>query len=328
MMPRKFRAGPQIVQPAVRARALTFQAAQRAARARVELIVVIPLIAGLLALFHYREQVLGVDTPARVATAIALVILGWRLARDIGRSLAPALFRRMDPATAGTVGFIIRLGFLIGAVLVALNIAGLEPRTLAVSGAIVAVVFGLAVPADAGQPDRGRRADLGPPVQGRRPRPAPVRPPRRRARGRRRLARPALHDLRPRRGLDHGPEQHRPRGRGRAAARALGRRPPRPPAPGRDAERGPGAARAGDPHARPRRAAHRPRGDRQARGRRPHRRDAGRRRRRPAARRRDPHRDRAHHPRRADRGAPRGADGATTAAARPARARRRTRQAT
>jgi small conductance mechanosensitive channel len=144
MMPRKFRAGSPIVQPAVRARALTLQAAQRAARARVELIVVIPLIVALLALYHYREQVLGMDTPVRVATAIALVILGWRLARDIGRSLAPALFRRMDPATAGTVGFIIRLSFLIAAVLVALNIAGLEPRTLAVSGAIVAVVFGLA----------------------------------------------------------------------------------------------------------------------------------------------------------------------------------------
>jgi small conductance mechanosensitive channel len=144
MMPRKFRASSPIVQPAVRARALTVQAAQRAARARVELIVVVPLIAALLALYHYREQVLGIDTPARVATAIALVILGWRLARDIGRSLAPALFRRMDPATAGTVGFIIRLSFLIAAVLVALNIAGLEPRTLAVSGAIVAVVFGLA----------------------------------------------------------------------------------------------------------------------------------------------------------------------------------------
>jgi len=143
-MPRMPRPKSPIVQPAVRARALTVQAAQRAARARVELIVVVPLIAALLALYHYREQVLGIDTPARVATAIALVILGWRLARDIGRSLAPALFRRMDPATAGTVGFIIRLSFLIAAVLVALNIAGLEPRTLAVSGAIVAVVFGLA----------------------------------------------------------------------------------------------------------------------------------------------------------------------------------------
>ena len=80
----------------------------------------------------------------RVVTAIALVILGWRLARDIGRTLAPTLFRRMDPATAGTVGFVIRLAFLSRPSLVALDVAGLEPRTLAVSGAIVAVVFGLA----------------------------------------------------------------------------------------------------------------------------------------------------------------------------------------
>jgi len=50
----------------------------------------------------------------------------------------------MDAATAGTVGFMIRLAFLVAAVLVALNIAGLEPRTLAVPAAIVAVVFGLA----------------------------------------------------------------------------------------------------------------------------------------------------------------------------------------
>src|SRR5215211_1119303 len=143
-MPRMPRPKTPIVQPAARARALTVQAAHRAARARIELAVLIPLIAGFLILYHYRGQVLGIDMPVRVVTAIALVILGWRLARDIGRSLAPALFRRMDPATAGTVGFIIRLSFLIAAVLVALNIAGLEPRTLAVSGAIVAVVFGLA----------------------------------------------------------------------------------------------------------------------------------------------------------------------------------------
>src|SRR5215203_5119819 len=143
-MPRMLRPKTPIVQPAARARALTVQAAQRASRARIELAVVIPLIVGFLLLFRFREEVLGIDTPVRAVTAIALVILGWRLARDIGRTLAPALFRRMDPATAGTVGFIIRLAFLVAAVLVALNVAGLEPRTLAVSGAIIAVVFGLA----------------------------------------------------------------------------------------------------------------------------------------------------------------------------------------
>jgi small-conductance mechanosensitive channel len=143
-MPRLKRAKRPIVQPAARARALTMQAAHKAARARLELAVVIPLIAGVLLANAYREEIFGLDVPVRVVTAVALLILGWRLARDVGRSLAPGLFRRMDPATAGTVGFLIRLGFLVAAVLVALNMAGLEPRTLAVSGALVAVVFGLA----------------------------------------------------------------------------------------------------------------------------------------------------------------------------------------
>jgi small conductance mechanosensitive channel len=130
--------------PAARARALTVQAAQKAARARIELAIVIPLIAAVLIANEYREEIFGLDLPVRVFTAIALLILGWRLARDVGRTLAPALFRRMDPGTAGTVGFLIRLGFLVAVMLTALRIAGLEPRTLAVSGAIVAVVFGLA----------------------------------------------------------------------------------------------------------------------------------------------------------------------------------------
>ena len=143
-MPRLRRVRQPIAQPAARARALTVQAAQRAARARIELAVVVPLIVGVLIANEYREEIFGLDLPVRVATAVALLILGWRLARDVGRTLAPGLFRRMDPATAGTVGFLIRLGFLIVATLVALRVAGLQPRTLAVSGAIFAVVVGLA----------------------------------------------------------------------------------------------------------------------------------------------------------------------------------------
>src|SRR4051812_33090254 len=73
-----------------------------------------------------------------------MVVLGWALARDLGRFTAPALFRRVDPATAGTVGFLIRLAFLVIAAIVALRLAGLDPRTLAVGGAITAVVLGLA----------------------------------------------------------------------------------------------------------------------------------------------------------------------------------------
>jgi small-conductance mechanosensitive channel len=85
-----------------------------------------------------------VDTPVRVGAAIVMVVLGWALARDLGRSTAPALFRRMDPATAGTIGFLIRLVFLTASALFALRAAGLKPETLAVGGAITAVVFGLA----------------------------------------------------------------------------------------------------------------------------------------------------------------------------------------
>ena len=72
------------------------------------------------------------------------MILGWAIARDVGRGLGPALFRRMDPATAGTVGFIIRLATVAVALLVALQVAGIEPRTLALGGAFTAVIFGLA----------------------------------------------------------------------------------------------------------------------------------------------------------------------------------------
>src|SRR5262249_41177801 len=44
----------------------------------------------------------------------------------------------------GTVGFLIRLVFLVAAAILALRVAGLDPRTLAVGGAITAVVLGLA----------------------------------------------------------------------------------------------------------------------------------------------------------------------------------------
>jgi small-conductance mechanosensitive channel len=54
------------------------------------------------------------------------------------------MFRRMDPATAGTVGFLMRLGTAGIALLVALPTAGIDPRTLAVGGAFTAVIFGLA----------------------------------------------------------------------------------------------------------------------------------------------------------------------------------------
>ncbi|HYH61721.1 MAG TPA: mechanosensitive ion channel family protein, partial [Solirubrobacterales bacterium] len=64
--------------------------------------------------------------------------------RSVGRGMAPALFARMDPGTAGTVGFMLRLGTVIVTIVAALRIAGVQPETLAVGGAFTAVVLGLA----------------------------------------------------------------------------------------------------------------------------------------------------------------------------------------
>jgi len=123
------------------ARQLTTAAVRRA---RVEALILIPVFVAVLVAYNERQSLLGVDLPVRVAAVIVLVVLGWAIARDIGRAAGPTLFRRLDPATAGTVGFLLRLTTIIVAVVVALHIAGVDPRTLAVGGAFTAVVLGLA----------------------------------------------------------------------------------------------------------------------------------------------------------------------------------------
>jgi small-conductance mechanosensitive channel len=125
------------------ARELTRRAARRAQRGAVLFVL---LIAGVLVVYSYRADLFGkhADEPVRIATVIVLLALGWAAARDVGRALAPALFRRLDPGTAGTVGFLIRLGAILLVLLVALRIAGLDLRALAVGGAFTAVVVGLA----------------------------------------------------------------------------------------------------------------------------------------------------------------------------------------
>jgi small conductance mechanosensitive channel len=124
---------------------LARQISQRAARkAWRQLVVIVPALAAVLLGYHYREDLFGLDMPVRIATVVALVILGWALARDVGRAASPTLFRRLDPGTAGTVGFLIRLVTIMLSVLFALNIAGLPPRTLALGGAFTAVILGLA----------------------------------------------------------------------------------------------------------------------------------------------------------------------------------------
>jgi small-conductance mechanosensitive channel len=88
-------------------------------RARIEFFVLFPMLAATLLVYGYRTQIFG-------------------------RALGPSLFRRLDPGTAGTVGFLLRLVTIIVALLVALRVAGLAPQTLALGGALTAVVLGLA----------------------------------------------------------------------------------------------------------------------------------------------------------------------------------------
>ncbi len=115
-------------------------------RARRQAVLLLLLLAGVLVAYADRRQFFGarLDTPVRAATVLALMVLGWAFARDVGRAAAPGFFRRMDPATAGTVGFLIRFLTIVITGVAALRIAGLGPRTLALGGAFTAVVLGLA----------------------------------------------------------------------------------------------------------------------------------------------------------------------------------------
>jgi small-conductance mechanosensitive channel len=123
---------------------LAGQVAARAARnARRRAIVLAPLLAGILVAYGQRKHI-GADQPIKWVTVAALVIVGWAFAQSIGEVLGPSLFRRMDPATAGTVGFLVRLMTIFIALVGALRIAGLSLQSLAVGGAFTAVIFGLA----------------------------------------------------------------------------------------------------------------------------------------------------------------------------------------
>ena len=115
-------------------------------RARIESLVLLGLLAGIVLVYEYRHVLFPAswDTAVRGIAALALISLGWQFARDVGRALGPTLFRRMDPGAAGTVGFLIRLITMCGAVVIALRVAGIRPRTLLLGGAATAVVLGLA----------------------------------------------------------------------------------------------------------------------------------------------------------------------------------------
>jgi small-conductance mechanosensitive channel len=126
------------------ARVLTAEATRRARRARREALALIPVVAGVVLLWVFREDIFGTDTPVRIAAAVLLAAVGWRFARDLGRSIGPRLLGRFDAGTASTVSFLVQLVSLLVVVIVALRLMNVEPRAIALGGALTAVVLGLA----------------------------------------------------------------------------------------------------------------------------------------------------------------------------------------
>lgn len=91
---------------------------------------------------HLAHWFIG-ETPITIVAVVLVLTLGWMISRDISK-VAPALFRRMDPATAGTVEFAIRFIAVAVTMLAALAVGGISLQAIAVGGGFAAVVMGLA----------------------------------------------------------------------------------------------------------------------------------------------------------------------------------------
>ena len=114
-------------------------------RSIVGFVLAILVLIGTLVVYSHRRQIApGYGEWFRVGTVIVLVLVGAAAVHWFSRSLSPRLYRRLDPATAGTVGFVFRLLAMLTVVVVALRIAGVQASTLAVGGAFTAVLLGLA----------------------------------------------------------------------------------------------------------------------------------------------------------------------------------------
>lgn len=109
------------------------------------LLVALLVLAATLVVYYRRHELFpGYGSWVRAATVVILVIVGSAGSHWLVRWISPRLFRRVDPATAGTVGFLIRLFAMAAVVVLALRIAGVTAATLAVGGAFTAIVLGLA----------------------------------------------------------------------------------------------------------------------------------------------------------------------------------------
>ncbi len=114
-------------------------------RSLLGLLVALIVIAATLVVYYQRHQIApGYGPWIRIGTVVVLVIVGSAATHWLSRLLSPRLYRRLDPATAGTAGFVIRLLATAAVVILALRIAGVNAGTLAVGGAFTAVLVGLA----------------------------------------------------------------------------------------------------------------------------------------------------------------------------------------
>jgi small conductance mechanosensitive channel len=83
------------------------------------------------------------ESEFRLIAVVLVIVLGWLISLDLVR-IAPALFRRMDPARAGTAEFLIRLVTVTATAFGALAMTGISLAALAVAGGFGAVILGLA----------------------------------------------------------------------------------------------------------------------------------------------------------------------------------------
>jgi small conductance mechanosensitive channel len=131
---------------------LAMNISQRAVRrAQREAVLILPLLIGTLIAFDNARDIIGkhnytrgVDSAVRAVTVLVLLVLGWTFARDVGKAAAPTFFRRMDPSTAGTVGFVMRLVTILITLLIAMRVADFSPGAMLAGSAFTAVVLGLA----------------------------------------------------------------------------------------------------------------------------------------------------------------------------------------
>lgn len=120
-------------------------------RARGAIVLLLPMLIAVLVVYAERKAIFSlpkgsshVETAIQWGAVLLLLVIGWTLARMVGRAAGPTFFRRMDPGTAGTVGFVIRLVTIVITVLLALGVAGVSAGSLIAGGAFTAVVLGLA----------------------------------------------------------------------------------------------------------------------------------------------------------------------------------------